>query len=238
MDAIGDKKGLDDEYVKYVSARYKILQTELRQIQRESFVVPQEIKSKGLSLPPVIRRTLSLDTDKMQSDSERGAIGRVLGMNIGIEQWTNDSATYIAKAQGIVDANARIKNSVGEIALAAGEAMGATIAHMAIGTATITDLANSLLATVGNIFADILKQMALAEVKALGIKALLGDPTALLRVVGLSVGAGLLGAFSSKIGQNRAGNQMQRMPTQSNTSQLRGGDLYWSQKRYETITGF
>jgi tape measure domain-containing protein len=231
-------KNLESEFANWRLNREAALANELVKIQRESFVTPKEIKSKGLSLPPVIRRTLSLDTDKMQSDSERGAIGRVLGMNIGIEQWTTDSATYIAKAQGIVDANARIKNSVGEIALAAGEAMGATIAQMAMGTATITDLANSLLATVGNIFADILKQMALAEVKALGIKALLGDPTALLRVVGLSVGAGLLGAFSSKIGQGRAGNQTQRNNSQPSYSVTRGSNIYTANKQYETIRNF
>jgi hypothetical protein len=107
-----------------------------------------------------------------------------------------------------------------------------------MGTATITDLANSLLSTVGNIFADILRQMALAEVKALGLKALLGDPTALLRVVGLGVGAGLLGAFSSKIGQGRAGSQTQRVSSQPSYSVTRGSNIYTANKQYETIRNF
>jgi len=231
-------KNLESEFANWRLQREQTLANELVKIQRESFVTPKEIKSKGLTLPPVIKRTLSLDTKGMQNDSERGAVGRLLKKDIGIEQWTADSATYITQAQGIVDANSRIKNSVGEIALAAGEAMGVTIAQMAMGTATITDLANSLLSTVGNIFADILKQMALAEVKALGIKALLGDPTAMLRVVGLSVGAGLLGAFSSKIGQNRAGSQTQRNNSQPSYSVTRGSDIYTASKRYETIKGF
>jgi len=231
-------KNLESEFANWRLQREQTLANELVKIQRESFVTPKEIKSKGLTLPPVIRRTLSFDTNGIQSEQERGAVGKALGMDINIEQWQSDSATYIAAAQGIIDANGRIKNSVGEIALAAGEAMGATIAQMAMGTATITDLANSLLSTVGNIFADILKQLAITQSKLIGVQLLAGNPAALLKTVGLAAGAGLLGAFSSKIGQGRAGSQTQRMPTQSSTSQLRGGDLYWSQKRYETITGF
>lgn len=248
-------KDLESEFANWRLNREAALANELVKIQRESFVVPQEIKRTMItdvmnSVEPKdkkkvtndvmqnrLERSIMLGTKEIQSEQDRGAIGKVLGMDIGIEQWKSDSATYIAAAQGIVDANSRIKNSVGEIALAAGEAMGATIAQMAMGTATITDLANSLLATVGNIFADMLKQLAMAEAKLILVDAIF-NPTKLLATVGLAAGAGLLGAFSSKIGQGRAGNQTQRMPTQSNTSQLRGGDLYWSQKRYETITGF
>jgi len=111
-------------------------------------------------------------------------------------------------------------------ALAAGLAMGETIAQMTMGTATITDLANSLLSTVGQIFADMLKQMAIAEAKALGLKALLGDPTALFRVIGLAAAGGLVGAFSNKVGQGRASNQQQRMGGQMTTSKIRSGDIY------------
>ena len=158
---------------------------------------------------------------------------------MALKKWQSDSASYITAAQGMVDVNTRIKESIAEIALAAGLSMGETIAQMAIGTATITDLANSLLSTVGNIFADIFKNsLAITQSKLIGVQLLAGNPAALLKTVGLAAGAGLLGAFSNKIGQGRAGSQTQRMPTQSSTSQLRGGDLYWSQKRYETITGF
>jgi hypothetical protein len=165
-------------------------------------------------------------------------VGDVLGMNIDIEKWKSDSASYIEAANAMVQANARIKNSTAEIALAAGLAMGETVAQMMMGTATITDLANSLLSSVGQIFADMLKQMAVAEAKALGLKALLGDPTALFRVVGLAAAGGLVGAFSNKVGQGRATNQQQRQSTPNYGTVLRGSDILASQQRYQTIKAF
>jgi tape measure domain-containing protein len=248
-------KDLESEFANWRLQREQTLANELVKIQRESFIVPQEIKRTMIadvmnSVEPKDRkkvtndvmqnrleRSIMLGTKGIQSEQDRGAVGKVLGMDIGIEQWQSDSATYIAAAQGIIDANSRIKNSVGEIALAAGEAMGATIAQMAMGTATITDLANSLLSAVGGIFADMLKQLAIAQAKLILVKSII-DPTALLKTVGLAAGAGLLGAFSSKIGQNRAGNQTQRNNSQPSYSVTRGSDIYTASKRYETIKGF
>jgi tape measure domain-containing protein len=248
-------KNLESEFANWRLQREQTLANELVKIQRESFIVPQEIKRTMIadvmnSVEPKDRkkvtndvmqnrleRSIMLGTKGIQSEQERGAVGKALGMDINIEQWQSDSATYIAAAQGIIDANGRIKNSVGEIALAAGEAMGATIAQMAMGTATITDLANSLLSTVGSIFADMLKQLAIAQAKLILVKSIV-DPTALLKTIGLAAGAGLLGAFSSKIGQNRAGNQTQRNNSQPSYSVTRGSDIYTASKRYETIKGF
>jgi len=248
-------KNLESEFANWRLQREASLANELVKIQRESFIVPQEIKRTMItdvmnSVEPKDRkkitndvmqnrldRSIMLGTQGIQSEQNRGAVGKILGMDIGIEQWKSDSATYIAQAQGIVDANARIKNSVGEIALAAGEAMGQTIAQMAMGTATITDLANSLLSTVGNIFADMLKQLAIAEAKLIIVKSIV-DPTALLKTIGLAAGAGLLSAFSSKIGQGRAGSQTQNLSFPTQSTVLRGDVITTASKRYETIKAF
>jgi hypothetical protein len=248
-------KNLESEFANWRLQREQTLANELVKIQRESFVVPQEIKRTMIkdvmnSVEPKDRkkvtndvmqnrleRSIMLGTKGIQSESDRGAIGKLLGMDIGIEQWKSDSATYIEAAKGIVDANSLIKNSIGEIAIAAGLAMGETIAQMAIGTATITDLANSLLATVGNIFADMLKQLAMAEAKLILVDAIF-NPTKLLATVGLAAGAGLLGAFSSKIGQGRASSQTQNLTSPTQSTVLRGDVITTASKRYETIKGF
>lgn len=248
-------KNLESEFADWRLKREQALSNELIKIQRESFKVPNEIKRTMItdvmnSIEPKDKKKLTNDVmqnsldrrmllgaKKIQSESNRSSVGKVLGMDIDVNKWESDSATYIDAANAMTQANARIKNSLSEIAAAAGESMGKTIADMVTGTATITDLANSLLQTVGNIFADMLRQLAVAEAKLIIVKGIV-DPTALLKTVGLAAGAGLLSAFSSKIGQGRASNQTQRVVPQMSTSQLRGGDLYWSQKRYETITGF
>ena len=224
-------KNLESEFANWRMKREESLANELVKIQRESFVVPQEIKSKGLTLPPVIRRTLSLDTDKMQSDSERGAVGKVLGVNIGIEKWQSDSASYIAAAQGIQDANGALKDSFKNLAIDLAAQMSFIVGEMITGTASMKDLSMMITSTISQELAKIARMNI-----AVGIGTLIstGNPLKLLGGLAAGVGSGILSGMNKKT----ASMQTQRMPTQSSTSQLRGGDLYWSQKRYETITGF
>jgi len=249
-------KNLETEFADWRKNREQALADELVKIQRESFVVPQQIKRQMITdvmnsvipkekqkltadrMQNSLDRTMSLGAAGLQSKSDRNSVGNVLGMSIDIEKWKTDSASYIEAATGIVQANASIKNSLGEIALAAGVSMGETVAQMMMGTATINDLAKSLLSSVGQIFADMLKQMAIAEAKALGIKALLGDPTALFKVIGLAAAGGLVGAFSNKVGQSKASNQQTRQGGSSYNTVLRGSDILASQQRYQTIKAF
>ena len=249
-------KNLESEFADWRKQKEKSLADELIRIQRESFVVPNQIRRKMISdviesiepkdkkkltsdlMQNSLDRTMMLGAKNIQSESDRTSVGKALGMEIDIEKWRSDSASYIEAANGIVQANARIKDSTSEIALAAVFAMGETVAQMMMGTATITDLANNLLQSVGSMFADMLKQMAMAEAKALGLKALLGDPTALVRVIGLAAAGGLVGAFSNKVGQRKAPNQQQRGTTSSYGTVLRGSDILASQQRYETIKAF
>lgn len=248
-------KNLESEFAEWRKQREQSLANEIIKIQRESFKVPQEIKRQMVtdvmnSIEPKdkkkltsdrmqnsLDRTIMLGAKGIQSETDRTSVGKVLGMDIDISKWQSDSASYIEAANGIVQANASIKESLMQISLSAGVAMGETVAQMMIGTATITDLANQMLSTVGGIFADMLKQLAVAQAKLILVESIF-NPTALFKTIGLAAAGGLVGAFSNKVGQGRASNQQQRMPIQSQTSQLRGGDLYWSQRRYETITGF
>lgn len=249
-------KNLESEFAEWRKQREQSLANEIIKIQRESFKVPQEIKRQMItdvmnSIEPKDRkkltsdrmqnsldRTIMLGAKGIQSESDRTSVGKILGMDIDISKWQSDSASYIEAASGIEQANARMKNSVGEIGVAAGLAMGETVAQIMMGTAKINDIATSLLASVGSVFADILKQMAVAEAKALGLKALLGDPTALFRVIGLAAAGGLVGAFSNKVGQGRASNNQQRTSSQPSYSVTRGSNIYTVNKQYETIRNF
>ncbi len=249
-------KNLESEFSEWRKQREQSLTNELVEIQRKAFVVPQEIKRQMItdvmnSIEPKdkkkltndvmqssLDRTIALGTRNIQSESDRASVGGVLGMSIDIEKWRSDSASYIEAANGIVQANARIKNSLGEIALSAGVAMGETVSQMMMGTAKITDLANSLLSTIGNIFADMLKQMAAAEAKIALIKLATGDPTGLFKTIGLAAAGGLVGAFSNRVGQRNAPNQQERRGPSVYNTVLRGSDILASQQRYQTIKAF
>lgn len=249
-------KNLESEFAEWRRQREQSLANELVKIQRESFVVPQQIKRQMItdvmnSIEPKdkkkltsdrmqnsLDRTMMLGAKGIQSESDRTSVGKILGMDIDIEKWQSDSASYIDAANSIVQANARIKNSLTEIGLAAGLAMGETVAQMMMGTATITDLANSLLSTVGQVFADMLKQMAMAEAKMAILQLAAGNPAGLFKVIGLAAAGGLVGAFSNRVGQGKAVNQQQRQNATSYGTVLRGSDILASQQRYETIKAF
>jgi hypothetical protein len=223
-------KDLESEFANWRLNREAALANELVKIQRESFVTPKEIKSKGLSLPPVIRRTLSLDTDKMQSDSERGAIGKILGMDIGIEQWKSDSATYIAQAQGIVDANSTIKNSFKELGIELATQMSFIVGEMIAGTATMKDM--SMMIT--NVISQELAKIAKANIIAgIGTLILTGNPLKLLGGIAAGVGSGILTGMNKN-----ASMQTQRVNYQPSYSVTRGSNIYTANKQYETIRNF
>jgi tape measure domain-containing protein len=248
MDAIGDKKGLEDEYVKYISARYKILQTELRQIQRESFVVPQEIKRTMItdvmnSIEPKdkkkvtndvmknrLERSIMLGTKGIQSDSERGAIGRVLGMNIGIEKWQSDKASYILAAQEIEDANSALKDSFKNLAIDLATQMSFIVGEMIAGTATMKDMSMMITSVISQELAKIARMNIITGI---GTLISTGNPLKLLGGLAAGIGSGILTGMNKN-----ASMQPQRVNSQPSYSVTRGSNIYTANKQYETIRNF
>ena len=224
-------KNLESEFANWRMKREESLANELVKIQRESFVVPQEIKSKGLTLPPVIRRTLSLDTDKMQSDSERGAVGKVLGMDINIEQWQSDSATYIAVAQDIENANGALKDSFKNLAVELAAQMSFIVGEMITGTASMKDLSMMITSTISQELAKIARMNIIAGI---GTLISTGNPLKLLGGLAAGVGSGILSGMNKKT----ASMQTQRVNSQPSYSVTRGSNIYTANKQYETIRNF
>jgi len=241
-------KNLESEFANWRLKREESLANELVKIQRESFVVPQEIKRTMItdvmnSIEPKDRkkvtndvmqnrleRSIMLGTKGIQSQQDRGAVGRILGVEIDVTKWQSDSATYIAAAQSIVDANSTIKNSFKELGIELATQMSFIVGEMIAGTATMRDM--SMMIT--NVISQELAKIAKANIIA-GIGTLMstGNPLKLLGGLAAGIGSGILSGMNKN-----ASMQTQKVSTQTSTSQLRGGDLYWSQKRYETITGF
>lgn len=247
-------KGVEDDFAKWREQRQKNLVDELTRIEREAFKTPDAIKTTFVTdvlnsqkgnmqniadrYKNVLPSKISNGTKQILNMGEKNSVGQYLGMDISMEQWQNNSTQYIQAAEGMVQANNRIKNSMSEIALAAGESMGLTIANMMAGTATITDLANNMLQTVGNIFADMLKQLAAAQAKLILVESVF-NPTALLKTIGLAAGAGILAGLSNKIGQGRANNMtQQRQGASVYPTVVRGSDILTAQQRFQTIKSF
>jgi tape measure domain-containing protein len=242
-------KNLESEFANWRFNRESALANELVKIQRESFVVPQEIKRTMItdvmnSIEPKDRkkvtndvmqnsldRSIMLGTKGIQSEQDRNAIGKILGVEIDVTKWQSDSATYIAAAQSIVDANSTIKNSFKELGIELATQMSFIVGEMIAGTATMKDMSMMITSVISQELAKIAKMNIIAGI---GTLISTGNPLKLLGGLAAGVGSGILSGINKKT----ASMQTQRMPIQSNTSQLRGGDLYWSQKRYETITGF
>jgi tape measure domain-containing protein len=248
MDAIGDKKGLDDEYVKYVSARYKSLQSELRQIQRESFIVPQEIKRTMIadvmnSVEPKDRkkvtndvmqnrleRSIMLGTKGIQSEQDRGSIGKVLGVEIDVTKWQSDSASYINAAQGIVDANVVLKDSFKNLAIDLATQMSFIVGEMITGTASMKDLSMMITSTISQELAKIARMNIIAGI---GTLISTGNPLKLLGGLAAGIGSGILTGMNKN-----ASMQTQRVNSQPSYSVTRGSNIYTANKQYETIRNF
>jgi hypothetical protein len=241
-------KNLESEFANWRLNREQTLANELVKIQRESFVVPQEIKRTMIadvmnSVEPKDRkkvtndvmqnrldRSIMLGTRGIQSEQDRGAVGKILGVEIDVTKWQSDSASYIAAAQGIVDANGVLKDSFKNLAIDLATQMSFIVGEMIAGTATMKDL--SMMIT--NVISQELAKIAKANIIA-GIGTLIstGNPLKLLGGIAAGVGSGILSGMNKK-----ASMQPQRVSSQPSYSVTRGSDIYTASKRYETIKGF
>lgn len=242
-------KNLESEFADWRLKREQALSNELIKIQRESFKVPNEIKRTMItdvmnSIEPKDKKKLTNDVmqnsldrrmllgaKKIQSESNRSSVGKVLGMDIDVNKWESDSATYIDAAKGIVDANYTIKNSFKELGIELATQMSFIVGEMITGTAKMKDLSSMITNVVAQELAKIAKTNIIA-----GFSTLLatGNPLRLLGGIAAGIGSGVL----TGINQGRASNQTQRISSQPSYSVTRGSNIYTANKQYETIRSF
>lgn len=260
MDSIQGKKGLEDEYIRFVTARYKKLQFDLAKISndeqanlekmlasrkgiknnwvdvvKEYFdrTTPENDKAPAIDkrMDSRLKGILASGARAIQSESNRSSVGKVLGMDIDVNKWESDSATYIDAAKGIVDANYTIKNSFKELGIELATQMSFIVGEMITGTAKMKDLSSMITNVVAQELAKIAKTNIIA-----GFSTLLatGNPLRLLGGIAAGIGSGVL----TGINQGRASNQTQRISSQPSYSVTRGSNIYTANKQYETIRSF
>lgn len=260
MDSIQGKKGLEDEYIRFVTARYKKLQFDLAKISndeqanlekmlasrkgiknnwvdvvKEYFdrTTPENDKAPAIDkrMDSRLKGILASGARAIQSESNRSSVGKVLGMDIDVNKWESDSATYIDAAKGIVDANYTIKNSFKELGIELATQMSFIVGEMITGTAKMKDLSFMITNVVAQELAKIAKTNIIA-----GFSTLLatGNPLRLLGGIAAGIGSGVL----TGINQGRASNQTQRISSQPSYSVTRGSNIYTANKQYETIRSF
>lgn len=242
-------KNLESEFADWRLKREQALSNELIKIQRESFKVPNEIKRTMItdvmnSIEPKDKKKLTNDVmqnsldrrmllgaKKIQSESNRSSVGKVLGMDIDVNKWESDSATYIDAAKGIVDANYTIKNSFKELGIELATQMSFIVGEMITGTAKMKDLSSMITNVVAQELAKIAKTNIIA-----GFSTLLatGNPLRLLGGIAAGIGSGVL----TGINQGRASNQTQKLVSPTQSTILRGDTITVASKRYETIKSF
>lgn len=257
MDSIKGKKGLEDEYIKYVITRYKGLQSDLTKISKDEntnilnikkdledrykkYVIdfynantPENDKAPAIDkrMDSRLKGILASGARAIQSESNRSSVGKILGMDIDVNKWESDSATYIDAAKGIVDANYTIKNSFKELGIELATQMSFIVGEMITGTAKMKDLSSMITNVVAQELAKIAKTNIIA-----GFSTLLatGNPLRLLGGIAAGIGSGVL----TGINQGRASNQTQRISSQPSYSVTRGSNIYTANKQYETIRSF
>lgn len=255
-DAIQGKKGLDSEYTNWFIARYEEMQSKLRAIQVEEF-----------KTPALIKRTLVTDTQASLTGQLKSS-GKVAMSENSLSQTMKDGAAkidfqteaqrlesylklaegtvnnvnftgYAKQAQAIIDANQLIKDSWEQVAIGSSQMLGEMIVNMATGVATMEDLAKGMLATLGDIFSQVLAQMAKMAIVEAGIGLATFNPALLFKGISLGIASGVVGGISKSFGQGRASNSSQQKTQGASVySVVRGDSIYTAQNRYQTIKNF
>jgi len=248
--SVAEKKPLWEGYTQFVIAKDKELKQKLRENDLLSEFTSKPLKSigsddnskdtqarisaiMGISPDGVDKYAVSLNQrmknaakylqEQGESKMDTNNLEQFLGLAEGTI--TGDTfAKYAEQANILIDANQRIKESFQNMAADSLASLSIVVGEMIAGTATIEDLANTLLSSISQSLAQIAKQNIL-------IGLFTGNVGMVAQGVLAGIGAGITGGLAKKQQQNQQNSQ-------GNRTVVRGQEIETVRARYDTIKNF
>lgn len=228
------KKPLDESYFKWEQLQYSLKNDKLLAIQKDFFLKNADLQfsslkniGSGRSAKELADSILGADSDKIvevpkklmdrmnkgissiQDSNQTTFLASMFG--VSEEEVAKNLDKYKKFANSYIDANASMKGSLESLAASAIQNTSIIIGEMITGTATIKDLANSLLGSIGSALADIAKFQIITGLASGNIAQILGG-------VAAGVGSGIFSGLAKK-----TQTSSQPRTSYANYSQVNGG---------------